>query len=285
MIKRNIYITDMLLIYLFTALTILFTFIPLPGNDMIKPVLGVIFIAFLPGYTLISFLFPRNTDISSTERLLLSFATSVAISALVGFILNFLPYGIHLGIIIYILVIFILYFSVITIIRRRIIGGDESYHPNIGTTFIGLVSGFRREGKLDKFLSIILLLLVILSISMTTYAVIKPKPSDNFTEFYILGADGKMSNYPTILNTNENASLTIRVANHEDSSTSYLVVTKYNGTIINENNISLKDGQIISLPSNFSAGNPGTKEVEYLLYKEPDLQNVYSYLHFWIKVS
>ena len=199
MTKCNIYLKDLILVNLFTALAMLFIFVPLPGDNIFKPILGIIFISFLPGYVFISFLFPRNTDISSPERFLLSFATSVAIVALVGFILNYTVYGIHLNAISYILVCFIIYFSVLTIIRRRIVTGNESYHFNIGTTFSGIINAIKREERLDKYLSLVLLIVIILSISMTTYAVVKPKPSDNFTEFYILGTNGKMSNYPTVL--------------------------------------------------------------------------------------
>ena len=280
---HDTYITDIILLLLFTALTMLFIFIPVLSTTILKAVLGILFVSFLPGYSLISFLFPKNGNINLSERLLLSFATSVAIVTLLGFILNYTPFGIHLEIMALILTVFIILFAILTYINRRSIDKSEAFNPEFKPTVKGIKKIVEKEDKVDKHLSIILTILIILTISMTTYAIVKPKPAENFTEFYILGANG-MSNYPTTLNSGQNASLTVVIVNHENEPTSYLMIFKSNGTKIAENIITLQNGQRMELPINFTAGNPGQSEVEFLLYKKPDLQNVYLSLHFWITI-
>ena len=71
---------------------------------------------------LISFLFPSNNEITMSERLLLSFASSVAIVGLVGFVLNYTSFGIHIAIIALILGVMVLLFSFLTFFRRRYAG-------------------------------------------------------------------------------------------------------------------------------------------------------------------
>jgi uncharacterized membrane protein len=280
--SRGSYIIDIILLLFFTALTLLSIFNPIISNSFLKPVLGIIFIAFIPGYVLISFLFPSNGEISLSERLLLSFGSSVAIVGLVGFILNYTSFGIRLEIIVEILTVIVILFSLLTFLRRRYT--NDSYNPEFTPTLSGIKRAFVKEKGIDKALSIILIILVVLAISMTTYAVVKPKQPEKFTEFYVLGSDGKMSNYPTNLTSSENGNITIVIVNHENVPTSYLLVYNFNGTTVSENNITLQDGQNISVPLTIVPGNSGKKEVELLLYKQPDHQNVDLSLRFWVNV-
>jgi uncharacterized membrane protein len=119
---------------------------------------------------------------------------------------------------------------------------------------------------------------------MTTYAVVKPKQPENFTEFYILGSEGKMSNYPTNLTSGESGNINIVIVNHETVPTSYLLVYNYNGTTVSKNYITLQNDQNISIPTTIVTGSTGKKEVELLLYKLPDQQNVSLSLRFWVNV-
>ena len=280
--SRGSYINDIILLLFFTALTLLSIFNPLLSNTFLRPILGVIFIALIPGYALISFLFPSNNEINMSERLLLSFASSVAIVGLVGFVLNYSSFGIHIAIIALILGVMVLLFSLLTFFRRRY--AADSYTPEFTPTFSGIKKVFVKESGIDKALSIILIILIIFAVSMTTYAVVKPKQAENFSEFYILGSDGKMSNYPTNLTSGENGNITVVIVNHEHAPTSYNMVYNYNGTTVSENNFTLQNGQNISVPLTIVTGNTGKKEVELLLYKQQDKQNVYRSLHFWINV-
>jgi hypothetical protein len=63
----------------------------------VRYVLGGIFILFLPGFMLISVLYPRGNEIDELERLALSIGLSLAIVPLVGLVLNYTPWGITLA--------------------------------------------------------------------------------------------------------------------------------------------------------------------------------------------
>src|SRR5660397_178940 len=80
-----------------------------PLNKMIlRTLLGIPFILFMPGYTLIAALFPGKDDLDSIERIALSFGLSIAIVPLIGLGLNFTPFGIRLIPILFSISVFIL---------------------------------------------------------------------------------------------------------------------------------------------------------------------------------
>ncbi|MCW4010281.1 MAG: DUF1616 domain-containing protein [Candidatus Bathyarchaeota archaeon] len=59
-------------------------------------ILGGVFILFLPGFMLISALYPRGGELDGLEKLALSIGLSLAIVPLVGLMLNYTPWGITL---------------------------------------------------------------------------------------------------------------------------------------------------------------------------------------------
>jgi len=67
-----------------------------PGLAVLRMVLGSLFTLFLPGYSLIEVLYPREDELSPLERLALSLGLSLALVPLVGLLLNYTPWGIRL---------------------------------------------------------------------------------------------------------------------------------------------------------------------------------------------
>jgi len=68
----------------------------LPPLIFVRYVLGSMFVLFIPGYSLIEALYPKETDLSPLERLALSIGLSLALVPLVGLVLNYTPWGIRL---------------------------------------------------------------------------------------------------------------------------------------------------------------------------------------------
>ncbi|WP_232203742.1 DUF1616 domain-containing protein [Caldivirga maquilingensis] len=62
----------------------------------IRYVLGALMTLFMPGYSLIETLYPRGDELKPLERLALSIGLSLAITPLIGLILNYTPWGIRL---------------------------------------------------------------------------------------------------------------------------------------------------------------------------------------------
>jgi uncharacterized membrane protein len=57
-----------------------------------------------------------------------------------------------------------------------------------------------------------------------------------------------------------------------------------NNTTLKQDNITLQNSQKMEIPLNFTAGTPGQRKMEFLLYKLPD-ENPYQSRSFWIKIT
>ena len=83
----------------------------------IRYVLGVLFILFLPGYSLVKALFPTR-EIDYLERTVLSMGISISLVPVVVMILNYTPWGIRLIPVSLFLLILTTTFTVIALIRE-----------------------------------------------------------------------------------------------------------------------------------------------------------------------
>lgn len=97
----------------------------------IRHILGLIFVLWLPGYSFIKTLFPATLPVKmekkaldNIERIALSIGMSLALTPLVGLLLNYTPWGIALTPITLTLMILTIIFSTIAIIREH-----ESNNP------------------------------------------------------------------------------------------------------------------------------------------------------------
>ena len=139
--------------------------------------------------------------------------------------------------------------------------------------------------KLDRIISVILLIIIIVGVIGVLYIVINPAPGEKFTEFYILGADGKAGNYPSNLSAGQVGTLILGVVNREQANTSYNLVIKSNGAILKEENITLKNGEKYEEVFNLTAGPAGQQTVNFYLYKLPDTNNVYRQTFLLVNVT
>jgi len=121
-----------------------------------------------------------------------------------------------------------------------------------------------KKSKNWKFVSIILIIILASAIAVTAYIIVVPNHGESFTEFYILGPSGVASDYPTNLTSGENGSLIIGIVNHENKKESYhLVVTSDNNVQINQM-FTFNNQQTLEIPFNFTAGQPGTMEMNFM---------------------
>lgn len=85
-------------------------------------IVGSIFVLFLPGYVTIQALFPEGKELDSIERLALTIGLSLAITPLIGLLLNYTPWGIRLDPIVAALSIFTLSIALAATFRKYRIG-------------------------------------------------------------------------------------------------------------------------------------------------------------------
>lgn len=140
--------------------------------------------------------------------------------------------------------------------------------------------------KFDKVVSLILLILLAASIVAVIYITVNPQSGEKFTEFYILGENGKAGNYPSNLTMGETGNLTMGIVNREQNTTSYDLVVQLNGAKLYNNTFTLAKNETKEIPFNFTATNQGqNQKMEFLLYKLPNYTNVYRSLNLYINVN
>jgi uncharacterized membrane protein len=140
--------------------------------------------------------------------------------------------------------------------------------------------------NLDKTLSSILIVILIVAVSATVYIIVNPNPGEKFTEFYILGQDNKAGNYPTNLSVSEQGNVTIGIVNHEQSTTTYKLITILNGTTIKNENYTLLNNETLRIPFSFTAQRTGNNQtLEFRLYKLPDNNTVYRSVNLYLNVN
>ena len=129
--------------------------------------------------------------------------------------------------------------------------------------------------KLDKIITLVLIILLVGAISGTIYIIVNPNVGGKFTEFYVLGAGDMAGNYPTNLTVNEIGNVTIGIVNHEHMTTTYDMVTILNGTTISNENYTLMNNETRIINLSFQPTQSGNQILEFKLYKQPNNNTVY----------
>ncbi|MBE0517349.1 MAG: DUF1616 domain-containing protein [Methanophagales archaeon] len=279
---------DLALVILFTLLCIPFVLISPLNETPVRIILGLPLVLFLPGYSLIAALFPRKADLDGIERLALSFGLSIAIVPLLGLALNYTPFGIRLSPILTVLSVFTVSFAVGASVRRSMVPEGERFAVEFGVALETLKESFRAaDTRIDRILSIILIISIVLAIGMVIYVIVTPKQGEKFTEFYVLGPGGKAFDYPTSLEVGEEGEVIIGIVNHEYATVTYQLEVQLNGEVIGEERIELRHAEARESHFTFRAIRAGeAQKLEFLLFKEGlDEAEPYRSLHLWVDVK
>jgi uncharacterized membrane protein len=266
------------------ALILTISFFPFP---VLRIILGLPFILFLPGYTLIAALFPKKSGLDAIERVALSFGLSIAVVPLIGLVLNYTPWGIRLYPILVSLTVFIAAMSAIGWYRRHRLPEQEKLNLILNLSLP------RQENRLDRALSIMLILAIVGAIGTLGYVIATPRVGERFTEFYVLGLEGKAEGYPTELIVGEEGRVILGITNREHETMGYEVKIKI-GEILEQRigPIQLEHEQGWRQEVGFTPQEPGKdQKVQFTLYKVPRLDEEdgalteLSTLHLWIDVK
>ncbi len=263
-----------LLVIVLVAVIILF-----PSN-ILRIILGLPFLLFFPGYTLVAALFIKKEGMGSVERVALSFGLSIAVVPLIGLILNYTRWGIRTEPVLYSIVSFILITSIIAWLRRGRLPEPERF----GIEFQMRLPGWG-GGVWDRMLSVILTLAILGALGTLGYAIASPKVGERFTEFYIEGLEGKATDYPKELVVGEEGKVIVGIINREHETVTYRVEVAIDEIKNNEvGSVALDhDGEWEEIVG-FIPGRAGdNQKVEFLLYKQGQ-DEVYQRLHLWVDV-
>lgn len=271
--------TDLIAIDILTIiLGISIAYVPI---DTIRIILGIPFVLFFPGYTLISALFPSKASQSGVERIAFGFGLSMAVVPLIGLVLNYTPWGINIYPVLISLVIFILAISIIAMIRRNRLIDEDRFRVSFKIDYPGCLS----SGWLNKSLTVLMAIAILSVIGAIAYVISTPKIGEKLTEFYILGPDGKAEGYPRKIRSGESASVIVGIVNHEQETMAYRLVINidniqsiYNGSIV----LSKEElwEQTVKVTPTLAGDN---QKVEFYLYKGVSHQP-YTALRLWLDV-
>jgi len=128
--------------------------------------------------------------------------------------------------------------------------------------------------RLDKALSISLAVAILAALGYLGYLIATPNPGKKFTEFYILGPEGKAENYPQQVILGANVDVIIGVVNHEYQPARYRVEITINGVRSKEVDVgTLAHQQKWKKEISFVAQPLGEKQkVEFWLYKDNEVE-------------
>jgi uncharacterized membrane protein len=284
--------SDLLTVIGLVILTDLFVLTPGLSETVLRNILGLPLVLFLPGYALIAALFPAKSDLDGIERTALSFGLSIAVVPLIGLGLNYTPWGIRLLPILISLSIFTLAMCGLAYLRRAKLPEADTFDVPFRETALALKAEIleKPEPGLDRALTVILVLSILLSVTTLVYVVITPKEGEHFTEFYILGPEGVADNYLTNYTLGESGKVIVGVVNHEYRPVNYTMEVR----LENKSLFLPEDLRQVTLAHNETWEKPLTltppaegkdMKLEFLLFNETDKNTPYRDLHLWINVN
>jgi uncharacterized membrane protein len=302
---------DLILVLVWLAASIGVIYLPFLNTTTIRIIFALPVILFIPGYCLIAALFPKEDDIELIERIALSFGLSIAVVPLMGFGLNFTPWGVRLDPIVLSLILFTLVMVLCAYYRRSLLPPEERFRM----PFSQIAGSLRKElfpggrSRFDRFLTATLILVILIGLITTISVFTVPKEGERFTEFFVLGENRTAAMYPDRINTSQNYPIYVGIGNHEFRSITYtietwIIRTEFNNLTNTSRIIAMDPNDKLSLtlahnetriiPYNLSVKKTGYNRFEFLLYKEivpgfevsgnDRINASYRNLHLWVTV-
>ncbi|MHC3436906.1 DUF1616 domain-containing protein [Natrialbaceae archaeon A-gly3] len=237
---------DLVAVGVVTVLVNVAVFAPVVRETPLRVPLGIAFVLFVPGYSLVAALFPEHTPrdshgpdadpfwerswrsgIDGLERLTLSVGTSVAVVPLVGYLLTVTPWGVRLAPFAVALTGFTLVVAAVAAVRRVNTPEDDRFRVPY-REWLGVVREVHTpETRSDAVLNVLLVASVVLAVGSVGYAVAVHEGGDEFSSVALLAEeDGEqvLEGQPATLEPGETDDVILEVDNHEHRPVGYTVV-------------------------------------------------------------
>ncbi len=284
--KHKRFPSDLLILLGWTIMTLVFIFIPSLSETFVRTMLGIPIILFFPGYVLIAALFPKKDDLETLERIALSFGFSVAVASLFGLLLNF-TFGIKLLPVLLTLCVYIVVLVFIAAYRRKSLPENERFSIPFHRLYEVINDEiYVSNSRADIIFTCILIFSIALAIGMMYFVITTHNIGERFTEFYILGPDGKAENYSTNLKYNFPAQILVGAINHEFASVNYTVQTALEKDILTDTFFRLNHNETWEQNITFIPDKEGENlKLEFRLFKEDNFTAPYRELHLWVNAK
>jgi len=271
--------------YLWAFLALAGIYAPIISESLLRVVFVLPFILFIPGYLLTAALFPARDDLDGIGRVALSIGLSIAIVPLLGFALNYTPWGIRLDSIAVTLLAFGLAVGLTAQFRRRELPEESRFAIPLATCRDSIREEFSggSVSRFDRVLNVALIAAVLVAAATTVFIIAVPKEGEKFTEFYILGPTGKAADYPTEFMSRTPQTVIIGIGNHESRDITYTVETfavesgfdsaknrptVVSATLLDRFSVTVPDNRTVEQPYTFRIEDPDVDRLEFLLFAE-----------------
>lgn len=274
--------SDLSIILIWIIITFVFIMIPELEKSVVRTILGMPLVLFIPGYVLVATLFPKKDDLDCIKRVVLSFGLSIIIVPLLGLMLN-VTFGIRLIPILMALCSYSIVFIFIANYRRKQLPEDLRFNVSLYKIYDIIKAETVVQSRKDEILTAVLLLSVITSVGALIYVTTVVKMGERSTEFYTLGPSGKADNYQTQLKVNESATYMVGISNHEYSTVNYTVKIILDEDTLLSKNVKIDNNQTweqnLTIIPNLEVTD---KKLRFLLFKDDNFIEPYRELHLWV---
>lgn len=229
--------------------------------------LGLLTMFFVSGYLFQATLLPKRNALSLSERFVLSFGLSIAIIPPLSVFINLSQWGMRYETVTigYLVVILLLYF--ISLFRKYSLPKEERFRFDITInpkrTWSGLTPTSR---KLLQFF------IAATSIGLLTGIIIFtiPRSDQYFTEFFLLGQNGRAQEYPNQVLIGESINIIVGISNQEKITGNYRVEIRQGETSLSQTGpYFLQQGQEIQDTIKFTPQFAGNNvEIRFLLFRD-----------------
>lgn len=284
---------DLLLTIGFVIITIAFIYIPSLSGSIIRMGLGIAMLLFVPGYAIVSMLFPAKENVRGMWRAVLSFALSIAIVPMIGLFLNYTDWGVHLNPTLACVTILTLFCVLIANKRRHDIPDEARFSIGLKDMMKVVNDSMPSDKtKADKALTIMTVVVVLLTVYMTAYVMLLPGQDRDYTEFYLLGPNGTTENYPYKFILGDEKTVLVGIANHENRNVTYDLVINLNdlnnSTVKNlySERLTLPESDVSETPINVTPDMVGINmKMDFLLYIDGNTTAPYKECYLWVNVT
>ena len=276
----------------------------------LRVALGVPLVFLLPGYALVSALFPAADEtVSATSsvsrRLVLAFGASVTLLPIVGVVYAVSPLPFETEPVTGALAGVTVLLVIVGMVRRWRLRPDDRFSPRMGEHYVRFRRWLLADRPVDRLLNSTLALSIVIAVLAIGFALAAPPDADPHTEFYVVTGEDEpvAANYPTELVENESAEVRLGIENREGGASDYELIVQLE-ELTGDDDLEVTDrddlsSETISLESgdrweeNVTIEPTRTGEnlrVAFLLYiddvpEDPTTENAYRYLHLWIDVE
>ncbi|MGC9347635.1 MAG: DUF1616 domain-containing protein [Anaerolineae bacterium] len=200
---------------------------------MVRLLLGLAFVLFVPGYALQAAVFPRQDAqrVDGLERWALSFGLSIAVVPPLALVLNWLPWGLRLWPIVIGEALVIAGFSLVALWRRKRLPPEARYRIR---GQLDLQGWWAAQDRFNRVLYGVMATALLVGLGATASILLVPNPADFFTEFYALGPEGLAESYPRDAVVGQPVTVTLGITNLEGEPVTYRVQVIVEDQVIGE---------------------------------------------------